>query len=150
MSDVEMVLRYFTLLEKWENFNGDYRASMDTFMEKNRNANKAKLKELKERFTKSLSRCQKLWGNAAFHRFVGSVDRDQFLAAVYDAEMIAVSSLSSTEFNSILANKAKLKTLTTALFKDKEFEQSIRVSTNTPRRIKYRISRMLNLLNSCI
>lgn len=34
MADVEFVLRFFTIRESWKNFEGDYRRSMDSFMDR--------------------------------------------------------------------------------------------------------------------
>ncbi len=149
MSDVEMILRFFTLHEKWSNFSGDYRFSMDDFMARNKHVKRSRLTALKDSFSKALDRCEKLWGNSAFHRYVGATERDQFLAAVYDAQMIAISGFSSTDFNAILGNRKKLKSLTIELFKNMEFDRSIRVSTNTPGRVKCRINSVIELLNAC-
>jgi hypothetical protein len=95
MQDVELVLRFLTLENNWENFSGDMRRSMDQFMENNRKVGVAKRNALCKSFATSLSRCEAIWGADSFKRPSTNTDtRDQFLSGLYDAQMIAVSKLS--------------------------------------------------------
>ncbi|KGB90399.1 hypothetical protein DM81_1974 [Burkholderia multivorans] len=148
MSDVEYVLRFFTMLDEWKSFSGDYRRSMDRYMDLNRNPTAAKLKRLRSLYIACLERCQALWGDHAFRRFdvASNVYRDQFLSALYDAQMIAVSGLTEAKFNKLVAKRQKVVSATRALFGVSEFEDSIRVSTNTPIRVKTRVEMMVGML----
>ncbi|MCW0456005.1 hypothetical protein NB712_001101 [Xanthomonas sacchari] len=148
MSDVEYVLRYFTMSESWKSFSGDYRRSMDKYMELNRRPSKAKLRALGDSFENAVERCRKLWGERAFRRYdsQAGVYRDQFLSALYDAQMIAVSLLTSAQFNKNLKRKSALAKATVQLFKDDEFDDAIRISTNSPSRVKIRVEKMLQIL----
>lgn len=146
MTDVEIVLRFFSLQKQWVSFNGDMRRTMDDFMQKHQKVSEAELKNLKSDFVKALSRCQKLWGDNSFHRYGEKKFRDQFLAAMYDAEMIAVSKLSSAAFNNLLSKKAVVIAETKKLFNDSKFEEAVRVSTNTPSRVRYRIEKVMEML----
>lgn len=146
MTDVEMVLRFLSLRTHWKDFSGDSRRSMDEFMAKNKKPNPAALKALKSSFSTALSRCEKLWGDHAFRRYAANGYRDQFLAAMYDAEMIAVDGLSDKRFQAILSHKNKVISETKNLFKDQQFEESVRVSTNTPARLRYRIKMVIEML----
>lgn len=146
MTDVEIVLRFFTLQNDWVSFGGDMRRTMDVFMEKRRKLSDAELRKLKTDFEKALSRCRKLWGDNAFHRYDDTKFRDQFLAAMYDAEMIAVSKLSSAAFNNLLTKKTAVIAKTKKLFDDGKFEESVRISTNTPSRVRYRIEKVMEML----
>lgn len=126
MLDVEVVLRFFTFSENWQNFSGDSRRSMDEFMAKHRKIGAAALKRFNSQFTTALNRCEALWGEDAFKRYAQSGYRDQFLAAIYDAEMIAAANLSEAKFASLKKRKSALGTSTKALFKDPKFEESVR------------------------
>ncbi len=148
MRDVEIVLRFFSLQNQWKNFSGDSRRSMDDFMDKHRKPSDSELKAFKSHFERTLSRCQKLWGDDAFRRHTGSVFRAQFLAAMYDAQMIAVDGLSSAAFNKLLIQRSKVIAETKKLFKDKDFEEAVRVSTNTPSRVRYRIEKVIEMLQA--
>lgn len=146
MTDVEMVLRYFTLKGNWQAFSGDYRRSMDHFMATNRAPASNRLKAFERDFRSSLQRCEDLWGAVAFRRYTGNTPRDQFLAAVFDAQMIGVSTINSAEFERLIKHKVELIRQTKQLFADSAFEQAVRVSTNTATRVKYRIETTIALL----
>ena len=148
MTDVEMVLRFFTLKDSWENFSGDYRRAMDNFMATNKKIRPADLEKISKNYLRALSRCQKLWGETAFKRHTGTGYRDQFLASIYDAQMISVADLSVGRFNEILGKKAKLQTEMKKLFSNEDFEEAIRVSTNTPSKVKHRVSTVTKLLGA--
>ena len=47
MTDVEYVLRFFTLRAKWQTFNGNMRISMDNFMEENLHISQIQLNDMK-------------------------------------------------------------------------------------------------------
>jgi hypothetical protein len=74
--------------------------------------------------------------------------RDQFLASIYDAQMIAVDLLSATELAKLHKSKPAVLQATKKLFSDKRFEESVRASTNTPSRIRYRIESVVNMLKA--
>lgn len=146
MLDVEMVLRFFTFHEKWRDFSGDARRSMDDFMATNKKASKATLTKFSEKYSDALSRCEQVWGDSAFKRYAKPAFRDQFMAAIYDAQMIAASNLETKTFDRIIKNKQKVIKATQDLFSDARFEEAVRSSTNTPSRVKYRIEKVLEML----
>lgn len=67
---------------------------------------------------------------------------------MYDAQMIAVSLISEDKYLSIVDKKEVVLRATKRLFSDLEFEKSVRTGTNTPARIKYRIEKMIEALES--
>ncbi|NBW50576.1 MAG: DUF262 domain-containing protein [Betaproteobacteria bacterium] len=148
MLDVEMPLRFFTFREQWTSFGGNSRGAMDDFMARHRKSSKAALLELEELFTKAINTCEDLWGEDAFRRFSAGAFRDQFLASIYDAQMIAVDLLSPAELSKVRKNKSALLSATKELFADKRFEESVRASTNTPSRVRFRIESVLNMLKA--
>lgn len=148
MQDVESVLRFLCISENWQKFNGDMRRTLDEFMGINKGASRAKLMGFQSKFKTALSRCEKLWGTHAFRRYAQNDYRDQFLAAIFDAEMIAASELSQSQFEKILTAKASLAKSMKDLFSDDRFENAVRVSTNTPSKLVYRIQAVKNLLHS--
>lgn len=148
MLDVEMALRFFTFREDWTKFSGNSRGSMDNFMAKNRKPTAAVLKDFELRFNKALENCSAIWGENSFRRYTAGAFRDQFLASMYDAQMIAVDSLSPATIIKIKSKKSAVLAETKKLFEDKKFEESVRSSTNTPSRVRYRIESVINLLKS--
>lgn len=146
MLDIEMALRFFTFREDWTNFSGDSRGSMDNFMAKNRKPSTATLKKFELSFNNALENCNAIWGENAFRRYTAGSFRDQFLASIYDAQMIAVDSLSPATIAKLKSKKSAILAATKKLFSDKRFEEAVRSSTNTPSRVRYRIEAIINLL----
>jgi hypothetical protein len=146
MEDVEAVLRFFTLREKWTAFSGDYRRSMDDFMATHKNADQHEVAELRRAFDRALARVEGLWGTHAFRRPEGNGWRDQYLAGLYDAQMIASDSLSDNEFALLSDEPQRVIAATRELFRNSQFENAVRQATNTPARVRLRVDEMTNCL----
>ncbi|MCT2359416.1 DUF262 domain-containing protein [Brevibacterium casei] len=146
MSDVESVVRFFALSETWRNYGGSLRDALDDFMLKNYQIGPRKILEFTERFNRAIGWCSRLWGDFAFKRHDGSQWRDQMIGGVYDAQMIAVDQTSDSKLNVLKPNSVAMETR--KLFKDSEFDSSVRVSTNTSSRVRYRIQRMIDVLDA--
>lgn len=146
MQDVEYVLRFFTVEAYWNNFNGDFRKSMNNYMADHRDPDPRFLQEKRRQFTRAINACEKIFGNNAFRRYDNGQWRNQFLSALYDAQMVAASSFSPTELEAMIANRSKLMTRYRALFDDSVFNGAIRTGTNTPTRLMYRIEQTIECL----
>ena len=68
------------------------------------------------------------------------------IGGVYDAQMVAVDLLDDTQLGRLAARR--VVTATQQLFRDPDFDTSVRLSTNTSARVRYRIMRMIDLLES--
>jgi hypothetical protein len=147
MQDVESVLRFLCIGAEWKSFNGDMRRSLDAYAAQNKNLTKPKLAAVKKRFMNSINRCEALWGENAFKRFDTSTFREQFMSAVYDAEMIAAAELSEAKFQAIKKKRESLYQGTLNLFKDPVFVDAVRVSTNSPSKLNYRIKKVKEMLD---
>lgn len=148
MADAEFVLRYFMLLETWRSFSGDYRVSMDKYMEKHGPAKPNEIETLRRSFERSLLACQKIWGEFAFKRPEGSGWRDQMLAGMYDAQMVAVSMADDKRISTLVAHSADVIQGTRSLFEDSEFEAAVRVATNTASRVVHRVESVWHMISS--
>ncbi|MBD8724692.1 DUF262 domain-containing protein [Oxalobacteraceae sp. CFBP 13708] len=148
MDDAEYVLRYFTLRERWDSFSGSLRDELDECMIRNSKLSKEEVQEKKQDFLSTLQACQHIWGSVAFQRHTGSTWRDQFLAGMYDAEMIAVSLLDPLELDRVFNNSEDVVELTAELFRDPEFDRAVRQGTNTPSFVRHRIDAIHGLLLS--
>ncbi len=146
MLDVEMPLRFLMFRQHWLLFSGDSRRSMDAFMATHRGAKPAQLKLFKSDFLQTIARCKSLWGDTAFRRFANGTFRAQFLAALYDAQMIAAAELSVARVKHLESRTAAVVKATQKLFSDDAFEEAVRASTNTPSRVKYRIEKVKQML----
>lgn len=148
MQDVEYVLRFFTMRDCWSKFTGDYRRSMDKFMERNQNPSQNQLNIFKRTFQESLGRCEAFWGPDAFKRFDGDATRNQFLAGMYDAQMVAVSLLSTKAATKLEGKSTQIRKATKRLFDAGPFEAWVRSGTNTRSSVEGRIGAIKQLLES--
>lgn len=148
MQDVESALRFLSLSSNWENFSGDMRHSLDAFAASNRNLSKQKIAAARKKFETAITRCEQLWGDDAFKRHQGAVYRDQFMSAMFDAQMIAASELSDARYNALSSKTVAVRKETLKLFKNDRFVDAIRVSTNTPNKVLYRIATMKDALKN--
>lgn len=148
MADAEYVLRFFALSESWQHFSGSLRDELDACMVRHMRDPQPQLDALEVKFVRALDACQEIWGNHAFQRFTGVGWRDQFLAGVYDAEMLAVNELTSTELEAAKTNNAKILERTAGLFMDTSFERIVRQGTNTPSFVRERVLRILDVLRA--
>ena len=118
------------------------RSSLDGYAAEHQHSSKSKLAKMKARFNNAIQRCEEVWGNTAFRRFDGNVIRDQFMSAVYDAQMVSVSELSDSQFSKIEQKKSVVVKEFLKLFDDVDFADAIRVSTNSPSKVLYRITKI--------
>ncbi len=146
MADAEFVLRFLTLHSRMGDFSGSLVREMDQYMAKNRYVDSMTLSEIRGVFQTTIGRCEALWGDLAFRRPENSGWRDQTLAGMYDAQMLATATLTEKQFKVASQNTNTLLHRTRDLFLDPVFETSVRAGTNTPNRIKYRVSQMKEAL----
>jgi hypothetical protein len=147
MSNAEYVLRFLTLLDTWEDFSGDFSKSMNDYMVANRFIRQQSGQRLGQAFTWAIRGCERIWDDHAFERPVGNGWRAQALAGLYDAEMVGVSGVTTVQLDKLHERREEVVRGTRKLFEDPEFEAAVRVGTNTPSRVRYRISRMRDLLS---
>jgi hypothetical protein len=148
MEDAEYVLRFFALRRSWRTFSGALRNELDQCMIDNQHMSGKKLQALKAEFIGALELCQQLWGKNAFQRHTGTSWRAQFLAGMYDAEMLAVAELTKAQVAKAKSNAAAVLKGTASLFKDPSFDKSVRQGTNTPSFVRNRVDAILSLLQS--
>ena len=147
MADAEYVLRFLTLQEDWTHFSGDFALSMNLFMERHGSDQSTRLNALSKKFERALQACKDLWGIHAFHRPEGSAWRDQTLAGMYDAQMVAVSELSDAVLRRLINPlQWPAREVVRTLFKDPTFDAAVREATNTPSRVQFRIGALKDAL----
>ena len=146
MQDAEFVLRFLTLRHNWSEFSGSFSGSMDKFMMENQSIDMGLAEKYASDFRVALSRVSELWGDHAFQRWDGERWRNQALAGLYDAQMIASFELSDAEFRSLRNRSRDILSETKSLFKINEFEEAVRLGTNTPSRMKYRVEKIMSIL----
>ena len=150
MLDAELVLRFLTLREDWDTFSGSFSRSMDHFMLKNVDIGEEEAAELVGTFTSAIGRVEQLWGDRAFQRWDGNQWRQQALAGLYDAQMIACDQITDRQFDQLGKDSERVILETRRLFADEGFEEAVRLGTNTPSRMKYRVKGTLDSLTTLL
>ncbi len=149
MMDAEYVLRYFTLMESWEDFSGKMRLSMDLFMREHQHESVLFVRKLERKFNAAMECCISIWGDRSFKRSISGQWRNQILAGMYDAQMIGVSRLSKAQKNRAIERKKQVvKAMAERLESDLTFENSVRQFTSNPERVAYRIETLFEILTS--
>lgn len=110
MSNVEYVLRFVTLSATNVLLEKNILVALDRFLESQKHASAADIREYGKRFLRSLRACEALFGEQAFRRFDGDTGwRSQFSLPVYDAEMLAFAQVSDHVLDQALAHSDDLK-----------------------------------------
>lgn len=138
MRDVELILRYLTLQESWQNFSGSLGGAMNTFMFEHQHASIKERDDLIADFHSAVNKVSSAFGETAFRRInpsTGSMGT-QVLATLFDAQMTAVRDMAMEDLEN---NRPKLREGMTRLFSDEMFSKSIGAQTNTPSYVKTRI-----------
>lgn len=148
MEDAEYVLRFFALSESWRTFSGSLRDELDNYMAINRSIKGTPLRKLRKQFEDAMATCEAVWGDKAFQRHTGSQWRAQFLAGMYDAEMLAVNELTAAERANAMNKGLAARKATANLFKNPEFEKVVRQGTNTPSFVRKRVNDVLAMLRA--
>ncbi|NJC11909.1 hypothetical protein F4558_001735 [Micromonospora profundi] len=142
MLDAEYVLRFLALASEWKTFRGDLRGALDYYMLKHRFAEQGALYNLHSAFVASMTAAEAIWGNEAFKR----PGRDQALAGMYDAQMIALNEIGHGKHNQLIRRRDDIRKRTAKLFDDKAFDEAVRIGTNTPARLRKRVEMLLEVL----
>ncbi|WP_201765027.1 DUF262 domain-containing protein [Aeromonas molluscorum] len=144
MDDVEMVLRFFTIQQDWERLGKKISIAMDDFMAENRHRDTERLRDI---FTKSLNACQNIWGQHAFEKPQNGGWRDQLIAPLYDAQMVAVSLLDDERLEYLAQNSTAVLLETVKLYSDDaDFLKSVSQATGDTIAIRTRVSKMYDML----
>jgi hypothetical protein len=123
---------------------------MDAFMADNALSSKNELTAYRQAFNRAIEACESIWGEHAFQRPSATGWRDQFLNGVYDAQMLAVDSLSDADLAALVHRKDDALEAMRELFSNTAFDRAAREATNTPARIKYRVSAVLQMLKDLV
>ena len=146
MTDAEYVLRFLMLSERWESFRGDLRIELDSFMASYQFADGGLLSRFGRSFRTAIGAAEGIWGDHAFKR----PGRDQALAGLFDAQMIALAILSNADRAKLLTRRAQVVRATDELFDHPDFDENVRRATNTPQRLRDRTSRVIETLKSML
>ncbi|MFB7815649.1 DUF262 domain-containing protein [Paenibacillus chitinolyticus] len=148
MEDVELVLRYFSLIdENYLNYKKGFKQFLSSQMEKMNELPEQKLEEMKQRFIKVFRGIREIFGDTAFAKYKKDGDSlkrvSKFNAAVFDALAVSYSECVNIH-EPKLSQECAVKYQ--ELFYNEEFNDSVTGSVNDREKIIKRIDYVKQVL----
>ena len=143
MRDVELILRFFALKDKWKQYSGGLKKILDTYMDENKNLDEKEVIKIAKQFEETIEKVQTVFGqDGSFRRWLPENGKwkQQVSAPIYDAQMFACY---KKDKQKLLTGKTKIMAEFKKLFEDDDnFIESIESSTATPNRFLYRTKKL--------
>ncbi|WP_109488444.1 DUF262 domain-containing protein [Occallatibacter savannae] len=150
MKAEEFLIRFLALQTDFEHYEKPLAGYLNSFTERNRDASQDQLQDFLAVFDRTTAAVEALLGGAAFAIFdVHHNNRivSSFNAALFDAEMVAVSRSGLTAQNIREPNRAAFHSDLGELFYDEEFQRTISRATSDEERVRTRITSMRQLIS---
>ncbi|MEA9414557.1 DUF262 domain-containing protein [Flavobacterium sp. PL02] len=140
MKGDELILRYFTLLERLENYEKPMTVFLNKYAEDNRFLPKADIEVLAENFKLNLNKCHLLYGDFTFKTFDVTKKRLKANTALFEAQMLSMNNINPTidQINAI--NKNTIIDNVLALLNTEDFYNTITKGTTDNRVVKKRVA----------
>ena len=146
MTDVQFVLRFFTVREYWDKFQGNMDVAMNEFMKNNYRSSENQIRTLCNDFLRALNGCEQIWGEEAFLKPNAS---KKVLQGFYDIQMVCLSLLNNQELERAIANRTRIiELLNVELDENENFKNSVTQFTSNPKNMHLRIGRFLEILKT--
>ncbi|MDP1733224.1 MAG: DUF262 domain-containing protein [Sulfuritalea sp.] len=144
MKAEELVIRYWALSESIGAYEKPLASFISNYAETNRNPSDEMLIGLSISIRTAHGRAVELFGP---HSFTFSKDgRSRFNAAVFDAQMLACSKLTSARFDALLAKRDEVQEAYQELQSNADFSRSVTLATSDKAAVQGRIHKVTNLL----
>lgn len=145
MKAEELILRFWALTEKYNQYRKPLAGFINDFAEHHRHLRDEQKEELRNSFISTLQKVRDLFGDFAFKIYdeTGTID-SKFNAALYDGEMIAAYQL--TRDGAVFRNaEGVLRGLVEVIREDENFRRSISIATSDEGQLRIRVAAMRNL-----
>jgi hypothetical protein len=149
MKAEEFVVRFLAFNHGFERYEKPLAAFLNQFTEQNRDPSDASLKGLEQQFDATIKAVNALYKDLAFAIFDSRNDYkilSPFNAALFDAEMVAVSRAKLTPKRIASGNRTAFIAALGEMFYNDSFEKSIARATSDVDRVKTRIQMMGKLI----
>lgn len=145
MKGEEFILRFWTIGLDFDNYKGSLSASINNYIEKNKN--NVDVLILEKKFNETFNLVTKAFGDYSFLTFNkdsnGDFQKLKFNAALYDAVMVGFYENNEADVLSFSSNKNEnLEKIYKIFQDDKEFIKSISQATGNKSAVRYRISKI--------
>jgi hypothetical protein len=158
MADREMVLRFlaFRMSDPLEYKEQDFDRFLRHAMGAVSNWNSSTLAERQAEFDLAMRTCSQIFGTHAFRKryTVADTRRRPISKALFESVSIAVISTydhhGEAGLNSLIDESATVNQRFFALMADPEFERAISLGTGDPAKVRYRFSKLIDLMNGVV
>lgn len=149
MKAEEFLVRFLALHTDFENYEKPLAIYLNTFTERNRDASDGRLDDFLTVFERTIQTVDTLFGDLAFAIFdphAGGKIISSFNAALFDAEMVAVSRSGLNAGDIRIPNRAAFLASLGELFYVDDFQKTIARATSDEERVRSRIAFMQQLI----
>lgn len=150
MKGDEIVLRYFTLHERLDDYEKPMTVFLNKFAEDKRNLALEDVINLADNFTKNLNKCHLLYGDFAFKTFDSNRKRLKANTALFDAQMLSMNVLNPSLENLHLIDKDFVINRLQELLENEEFYNLLTKGTTDKKVVKKRVEDYTDFLSSII
>lgn len=150
MKGDEIVLRYFTLLERLDDYEKPMTVFLNKYAEDNRGIDDKKVDELAINFNSNLNKCHLLYGDFTFKTFDSNRKRLKANTALFDAQMISMNNLNPTLEHLEQINKSDVIDNLQTLFENEDFYNTITKGTTDKKVVKKRIDDYTDFLRELL
>lgn len=140
MKGDELVLRYFTLVERFNDYVKPMSVFLNKYAEDNRFMLQNKVNELADSFTSNLNKCHFLYGEYTFKTFDDNRKRLKANTALYEAQMLSMNTVNPTLEQIEAVNKEEVINQLEILLGDVEFYNTITKATTDKNVVLKRIN----------
>jgi len=149
MRSEELILRFIALHESYMQYKKPFVTYLNQFCDTHRNVGDVQLSSWKKAFEQSIDAISRIYGDLAFKVYDTDVKvKKTFNAALFDAQMVAFSRITSKDRNSLISRRAEVVDATTKLLADERFRDSVIAHTSDEGFVKYRINRFVDMIKS--
>ncbi|MDD4753884.1 GmrSD restriction endonuclease domain-containing protein [Proteiniphilum propionicum] len=140
MKGDELILRYFTLVERYAEYVKPMSVFLNKYAEDNRFMPENQVKDLANNFTSNLNKCHLLYGDFAFKTFDENRKRLKANTALYEAQMLSMNTVNPTLQQIKAINKTEVINKLELLLQNVDFYNTITKATTDKNVITKRIT----------
>ena len=140
----ERILRFFAMRDFY-NVSGTFKDTMNRFMDKHKNDSKEEIAKLEEQYRSVVDAIKQVLGEEAF--FFQGERASKFNGAVYDSIIIPFSLFPK---RTLLMHADKIREgICDLKANDAEYRENVYVGTNAGRRVRGRITKVIEIITRC-
>lgn len=150
MKGDEMVLRYFALVEKGDDYEKPMSVFLNKYAEEKRGLTEERINQLASNFERNLKKCNILYNDFAFKTFDNNRKRLKANTALFDAQMLSMNNLNPTEDQLEKLDIHFVVAKLVELFNNDDFYNTITKGTTDKRVVSKRINDYTEFLRSIL